>query len=91
MIWLRELRSISLLSCRIPADFGPITFDLRSSTCLSQKQFVFFFNDEWLWFWLEVLSLLKTVNTCASWLSNVLQWVAVCSAALSFFFVNVLF
>ena len=49
-----------------------------------------FFNDEWLLFWLEVLSLLKTVNTCASWLSNVLQWVAVCSTALSFFFVNVL-
>ena len=49
-----------------------------------------FFNNEWLLFWLEVLSLLKTVNTCASWLSNVLQWVAVCSMALSFFFVNVL-
>ena len=42
-----------------------------------------FFNDEWLLFWLEVLSLLKTINTCASWLSNVLQWVAVC--IMSFF------
>jgi hypothetical protein len=37
-----------------------------------------FFNDEWLLFWIEVLSLLKTINTCASWLSIVLQWVAVC-------------
>jgi WD40 repeat protein len=42
-----------------------------------------FFNDEWLLFWLEV-SLLKTINTCASWLSNVLQWVSVCATA--FFF-----
>ena len=40
------------------------------------------FNDECLLFWLEVLSLLKTVNTCASWLSNVLQWVAVCTTTL---------
>ena len=44
-----------------------------------------FFNDEWLLFWLEVLSLLKTINSCASWLSNVLQWVAVCVMTLSFF------
>ena len=43
-----------------------------------------FFNDEWLLFWLEALSLLKTVNTCASWLSNVLQWVAVCTITLLF-------
>ena len=41
-----------------------------------------FFDDEWLLFWIEALSLLKTTNTCASWLSNVLQWVAVCAKAL---------
>ena len=49
-----------------------------------------FFNDECLLFWLEVLSLLKTVNTCASWLSNVLQWVMVCTIALLFDIINVL-
>ena len=43
-----------------------------------------FFNDEWLLFWLEALSLLKTINSCASWLSNVLQWVVVCAMTLSF-------
>ena len=40
-----------------------------------------FFNDKCLLFWLEVLSLLRTINTCASWLSNVLQWLAVCTTA----------
>ena len=49
-----------------------------------------FFDDEWLLFWIEVLSLLKTINTCASWLSNVLQWVAVCPVALFFNIINVL-
>jgi len=38
-----------------------------------------FFNHERLLFWIEVLSLLKRVNTCASWLSLVIQWVMVCS------------
>jgi hypothetical protein len=37
-----------------------------------------FFNHEQLLFWLEVLSLLKKINTCASGLSLVMQWAMVC-------------
>jgi hypothetical protein len=37
-----------------------------------------FFNHEWLLFWLEVLSLLKKINSCANGLSIVIQWAMVC-------------
>jgi hypothetical protein len=37
-----------------------------------------FFNHERLLFWLEILSLLKKINTCASGLSCVIQWAMVC-------------
>jgi len=37
-----------------------------------------FFNHEQLLFWLEVLSLLKRINTCASGLSSVIKWAMVC-------------
>ena len=37
-----------------------------------------FFNHEQLLFWLEVLSLLKRINGCASGLSSVIQWAMVC-------------
>jgi len=37
-----------------------------------------FFNHEQLLFWLEVLSLLKKINTCASGLSSVIEWAMVC-------------
>ena len=71
-------------SCRFWTDHLRLTqFNLPLAEAVRD-----FFNDEWLLFWLEVLSLLKTINTCASWLSNVLQWVAVCIMA--FYSVNVL-
>ena len=38
-----------------------------------------FFNHEQLLFWLEVLSLLKRINTCASGLSSVIKWAMVCA------------
>ena len=41
-----------------------------------------FFNDEQLLFWLEVLSLLKRINSCASGLSSVIQWAMVCEVDL---------
>ena len=37
-----------------------------------------FFNHEQLLFWLEILSLLKQINTCASGLSSVIKWAMVC-------------
>jgi len=37
-----------------------------------------FFNNEIFLFWLEVLSLLKLVNTCAGSLSSLIQWAMVC-------------
>ena len=37
-----------------------------------------FFNHEQLLFWLEVLSLLKRINTCANRLSSVIEWAMVC-------------
>ena len=41
-----------------------------------------FFNHEQLLFWLEVLSLLKKINSCASGLSSVIQWAIVCEVNL---------
>ena len=41
-----------------------------------------FFNHEQLLFWLEVLSLLKKINSCATGLSSIIQWVMVCEAIL---------
>jgi len=37
-----------------------------------------FFNHKILLFWFEALSLLSVMNTCASSLSSVIQWVMVC-------------
>ena len=42
-----------------------------------------FFNHERLLFWFEALSLFNVVNTCASSLSSVIQWVMVCRMTLS--------
>ena len=41
-----------------------------------------FFSHERLLFWLEVLSLLKTINTCAGSMTLVIQWVMVCAMAI---------
>jgi AAA ATPase domain len=40
------------------------------------------FNHERLLFWIEILSLLKTINTCAGSMSFVIQWVVVCAMAI---------
>ena len=42
-----------------------------------------FFNHEQLLFWLEILSLLKQINTCASGLSSVIKWAMVCEIDLA--------
>jgi len=47
-----------------------------------------FFNHERLLFWIEVLSLLKRVNRCASWLSLVIQWVVVCFKSFIKFYID---
>ena len=43
-----------------------------------------FFNHKRLLFWLEVLSLVKKMNSCASGLSFVIQWAMVCEIGLVF-------
>jgi len=65
-------------SCRFWTDHLQHTqFDLALA-----KAICAFFNHEELLFWLEVLSLLKRINSCASGLSSVIQWAMVCEVDL---------
>ena len=65
-------------SCRFWTDhLQHAQFDLALA-----KAIHVFFNHEQLLFWLEVLSLLKKINSCASGLSSVIQWAMVCEVDL---------